>query len=496
MPLYPHQSETLSQYHRAKALGVRRVLLVAPTGAGKTRMAQEIARAHRGPVLFLAPWRVLIPQTAEAFTQDAFPDDQVAILMSGRKPRLDRPVQVGSIETVRQWLDKLELRPGLVVVDEAHRANTKLRQALLEEFADADHLLLTATPFNRAGGGLRDIADELITVASVRDLITGGYLCSYRHFVGDPKTTDAVPVIEHEFDEEELARRLRNPRIMGDVVESWTEHAQGRPTLCFAVNRDHSHDLTRRFTDAGVAAEHLDGDTAAGERNAILERLESGETQVVCNCNVLVEGFDQRSISCVILKPTRSLVSYIQQAGRGLRIHDSKTDCVLLDPGGNALRFGLVDQDRGFTLDGLVLAEELEDQVVDDGLPPIPLEDTPVPCVVCSALSPASVRKCPACGWYDARPTRLPPRVEGDLLEVQAEDFDEDPAGELRRLLAAGRATGYGLYWAATEYAAKHGALPPTPSVRRRIVRELEEQALLRDEGPEWVRARLRDIYG
>lgn len=467
-------------------------------------MAREIAREHGGNVLFLAPWRVLIPQTHARFTEgdDApFKAEDVGVLMSPRKPRLDRPVQVGSVETVRQWLPKLDaLSPKLVIIDEAHRSATELRRGLLDTFSDADHLLLSATPFRRGGGGLREIADELVEVAGVRELIDEGYLSPYVHYTGDPKIADGVPIVDHDYEEDELARRLRNPKVVGCVVDDWLAQARDRPTLAFATNRDHSNELVRGFLAAGVTAEHLDNETPQGERLAMLERLRSGETRVIANCNVLTEGFDEPCVSCVILRPTRNLGVYIQQAGRGLRLLEGKPDCVILDPGGNALRLGMVDQPRTYTLDG-VSAPEADEDVEEDEAPeaaPTLLDerDPPVPCVSCKALSPASVRKCPQCGWFDVRPSRLPAAVEGSLEEVTAEELEGDPIANLRRILNAGTATGYGVYWAAAEYALVHGTAPDSGAIRRRVERELNQQAETEGRDRAWVQSRLRDLYG
>lgn len=498
MSLYPHQERALEAYDRA-ARHSRRVLLVAPTGAGKTRIAREIIRRRGNPrTLFLAPWRVLIPQTAAKFTADDAPltDDDVGLLMSGRKLRAERPVQVGSIETVRQWLDRLDdVQPELVIVDEAHRAATDLRRAMLEHFDQADHVLLSATPFRGKAGGLRPIADDLVVVANTAELIDDGYLTPFRHFAADPSRTNGVPIVEHDFDPAELAARMKRPRIVGDVVEQWHDHAKGRPTLCFSVNVDHSMELVRGFTDAGVAAEHLDSNTPVRERDAILDRLREGTTRIVSNCNVLTEGFDEPSVSCVILRPTKSLSVYIQQAGRGLRLFDGKEHCVLLDPGGNAFRFGLVDRTHAYDLDAGVkdppLQGDLELIEVVEG-EPIPVEDVPVSCEMCSTLMPARIRSCPTCGWFDLRPDRLPPRIEGDLEELDTEIDDR----ELWRHVQIGRSTGYGVYWAAMEYKTANGHAPVGAGLRRQVMRELEELAEANGHGADWKRGKMRALYG
>src|SRR5690606_42037014 len=109
--------------------------------------------------------------------------------------------------------------------------------------------------------------------------------------------------------------------------------------------------LVARFLEAGIPPEHLDGSTPTAERDAILRRLETGETRIVSNCAVLTEGWDQPAVKCAILaRPTQSTGLYLQQAGRILRPWQD-VSALILDHAGNALAHGLPQDDRDFTLD-------------------------------------------------------------------------------------------------------------------------------------------------
>src|SRR5690606_30708365 len=126
----------------------------------------------------------------------------------------------------------------------------------------------------------------------------------------------------------------------------------GLRTVAFAVNVEHSRAIVARFVAAGVAAEHLDGSTPTAERDAILRRLETGETRIVSNCAVLTEGWDQPAVKCAILaRPTQSTGLYLQQAGRILRPWQDVRP-IILDHAGNSLAHGLPQDDRALTLDG------------------------------------------------------------------------------------------------------------------------------------------------
>ena len=108
--------------------------------------------------------------------------------------------------------------------------------------------------------------------------------------------------------------------LVGDIVSNWHKHGQRRKTLVFCVDVAHSVHVRNEFLKSGVRAEHVDGVDTKTERDAILARLASGETEVVCNCMVLTEGFDLPAIGCIVLaRPTKQLGLFRQMAGRGLR---------------------------------------------------------------------------------------------------------------------------------------------------------------------------------
>src|SRR5262249_61774467 len=103
---------------------------------------------------------------------------------------------------------------------------------------------------------------------------------------------------------------------------------------------------------SGVRAEHLDGETPADERDAILARLASGATEVIVNCMVLTEGFDCPDVGAIVLaRPTKKMGLYRQMVGRGLRPAEGKADCSLLDHAGAVYAHGLPEDHVEWTLD-------------------------------------------------------------------------------------------------------------------------------------------------
>ena len=141
-------------------------------------------------------------------------------------------------------------------------------------------------------------------------------------------------------------------KLVGDIVTHWHKFGERRKTVAFAVNVAHSLHIRDEFVRAGVRAEHLDGETPKDERDAILARLASGETEVVTNCMVLTEGWDMPEVGCAILaRPTKKMGLYRQMIGRVLRPADGKPDAIVLDHSGAVYRHGLAEDPVEWTLD-------------------------------------------------------------------------------------------------------------------------------------------------
>ena len=181
--LRTYQKEAIENLHARVNAGVRRIVIVAPTGSGKTTIAAEIiARAvERGSrVLFIAHRRELIAQAYNRLIQFGLPEREVGVLMGqDRRRRSGAHVQVASIDTLR---NRSKPRADIVFVDESHRALSKSHRNVAAHYAGALHLGLTATPVRANGDGLGDAYDELLVVSSPQQLIDEGHLVEPRVF--------------------------------------------------------------------------------------------------------------------------------------------------------------------------------------------------------------------------------------------------------------------------------------------------------------------------
>lgn len=388
--------------------GCRRLVVVAPTGAGKTVIAAQIvlsARQRGRRTMFVAHRRELITQTFRKLRDAGVPESEIGILMGDdERARPDAPVQVVSIAT---YLRREPPPADLVIIDECHRALSESYLNLIEHYSSSGAAVvgLTATPFRANGGGLGDVFEELILVARPSELIAEGFLVEPRVFSGGAPDLEGVHTRGGDYVEHELQDAMNRTSLVGGIVEHWLRLAERRRTVAFASGVDHSRAIVAAFRAAEVPAEHLDGNTPKLERDAILGRLESGETLVVSNCGVLCEGWDMPSCKGLVLaRPTRSVGLYMQQAGRVLRPWEDARP-IILDHAGNALRHGLPQEDRDFSLEGAKASGAA------------PTRE----CPECSAVIALGAVKCPECGHEFARTAaerELSVSAPGELHEL------------------------------------------------------------------------------
>lgn len=419
--LRPYQAAAIEEARARIARGARRLLFVAATGSGKTVLAGSIieSAAARGKrVLFLAHRRELINQAYGKLLDFGLPPSSVGVVMAtDPRRRPGAPVQVASIDTLRH-----RARPAadLVFVDECHRALAASYRTIAADYPNAVHLGLTATPYRADGEGLGDAYDELILVASPRQLIAEGFLVEPRVFtVPESERADLsrVRVARGDYTTRELEQAMDRQVLVGNVVEHWLKHAPGVRTVAFGVSVAHSRHIAERFVAAGVPAEHLDGTTPSDERDAILARLDAGVTKVVSNVGVLCEGWDQPSVKCAILaRPTKSTGLYLQQAGRILRPWQGQP-AMILDHGGCALEHGLPQDDREFSLEGRKKRSGASG-------------DAPArECPTCSAVVAIQTRVCPECGTVLFVEREVPKEDERELVEVTGALGPRRPTG-------------------------------------------------------------------
>lgn len=339
MQLRPYQAEALRAVREAYARKHRSVLVVMPTGTGKTVLFAEIARLAKGPVLVLAHRQELVEQARSKIA--AWCDDVVAVEMGERREftRPDgvrRKIAVASIQTLRRRLASFPKGAfKIVVVDEAHHATADSYRAVLDHF-EAYVLGVTATPDRSDRVGLGEVFEELAFDYDMLTAIHDGWLAPIRSFfVQTQADFSRVRKVAGELSTHDVERILTQDLHLIEIATPIVRERKGRPAIVFAASVAHAHALARVMNeltgDASFAAA-LDGKTLLDARAPVLERFRRGDLKVLVNCALFTEGFDVPEIGLVaIARPVLSRSFYAQMVGRGTRIAPGKEDLLVLD---------------------------------------------------------------------------------------------------------------------------------------------------------------------
>lgn len=412
--LRDYQTETCAQVAQHLRAGVKTVLVVAPTGSGKSTVGSAIVRAavqgnHR--VLWLAHRKELIDQASETLSSFNIPN---GLILAGRTPRPYEPVQVASVQTLSR---RTVPQADLVVIDEAHHyLGDNQYGRLLAQLPAARVVGLTATPWRLDGRGLADLWEQHVISRTPSELRTQGHLCPVTGWVFQALDVSGVGKSQGDYRDSELARVKLPREILGDVVKEWLARAHGVRTILFACGVEHSKAFVAEFRAAGVAAEHVDGSLSRAERAAIFARVRSGQTTVLSNCQVATEGFDLPELACVVLaRPTMSEGLYLQMVGRVLRPAEGKTVARIHDHAGNVARHGEPYAERDYD----------PRRVKPKGKPEARLPR----CPKCDAIT--SDNPCPECGHVSGMGERVGPETVTEGVQAVALESVTAPRSEL-----------------------------------------------------------------
>jgi len=334
--------------------GNNRTCIVAPCGAGKTIiMAWMSAQAKlRGNnVLFAVHRQELIDQSSETFQALGISH---GIIAAGYAMNVSEQIQIASIQSVIRRTDKINV-PQIIILDEAHHATASTWRKLLAIYPNAFVIGLTATPARMGGQGLGDVFQSLIMGPTVKELIEWGNLSPFRYY-SPPVAVDFsdLHVKYGDYVQSEVALCMDKAEIIGDLITQYNKLAPGARAVCYCASIAHSQHTADMFCLAGIPALHIDGETKDIVRKAAINDFKVGKIKILCNVDLISEGFDVPAMEAVILaRPTQSLTLYIQQAMRAMRVDKDNPNkvAIIIDHVGNVYRHGLPDEDRAWTLE-------------------------------------------------------------------------------------------------------------------------------------------------
>ncbi len=429
MELRPYQQAAVDAVYNHLRAKENNPCVVLPTGTGKSvviaKIVSDAVKTWNGRVLILAHVKELLEQNAgkiEAFC----PDIPIGVYSAGLKSRdTTESVIVAGIQSVYDKACDLGAF-DLVIVDEAHLiapdGDGMYRTFLKDMLVINPHVRLiglTATPFRLKGGLIcqpENLLNEVCYEAGLKEMIRDGYLSPLVSRAGRAEAKlDELHIRGGEFIGDEIASAMDTDELVSAACREIVELTRERnAVLIFTSGVDHCRHVAEQIASlTGKECAVVTGDTPPGERAEIIDRFKGKiipadlfgtpkpPLKYLCNVNVLTTGFDAPNTDCIVLlRPTNSPGLLIQMVGRGTRLspETGKTDCLVLDYGGNIMRHGPVDMIT------------VTDRTPGKG-------DAPAKkCPQCLALIHAAYQKCPECDY------EFPPPEKSNITEHAVQD--------------------------------------------------------------------------
>ena len=372
MSLREYQRKLIEEFFKAIDEGFTAPCIVLPCGGGKSVILAEIAKIYTlmdKQVLFLVHRKELCQQIFTTFVKYGVRMEFCKIAM---------------VQTVVNHLET-ETKPDLIITDENHHSLAQSYKRIYEHFSGVPRIGVTATPERIDGSGLSDVNDKLIVGVTAKWLIENNFLAPYDYYapiVDMPK----FHVRNGDFIQSEVASffEKNQKKIYGDVIKHYRNLADGKQAICYLPTVEFSKQTAEKFNEYGIPSAHIDGKTNKSERDEIIKNFRNGEIKILCNVDIVSEGFDVPDCECVILlRPTKSLILYTQQSMRCMRYKPNKR-AIIIDHVNNIKRFGFPDKEREWLLEGHPHEKKESEQ---------PLKI----CKNCFAAVPISTRVCPIC---------------------------------------------------------------------------------------------------
>ena len=334
MKLRPYQEEARVKVQEEWAKGVKKTLLVLPTGCGKTIVFSKIIEdrvklgervlilAHRGELLDQASDKLFKATGLKTATEKA---EQSSLDTWYR-------VTVGSIQTLQRE-KRLNLFDSehfdTIIIDEAHHCISDSYQKVLEHFDNANVLGVTATPDRGDRKNLGSYFESLAYEYKLPTAIREGYLSKIKALTIPLKLDlSKVSMQSGDFKASEVSSAL-DP-YLEQIAEEMVKHCKDKKTVVFLPLVATSKKFRDILNEKGFKAAEVNGESK--DRAEILEDFESDKYNVLCNSMLLTEGWDCPSVDCVVvLRSTKVRALYSQMIGRGTRLAPNKDHLLVLD---------------------------------------------------------------------------------------------------------------------------------------------------------------------
>lgn len=401
MRLRPYQQEIYNAVQSEFRNGHKRVLVVAPCGAGKSYLFAAMAEraAQKGHVLILCHRHELIEQHKRLFAE-------LGIDMAN--------IRIESIFTEVNHLGE-HATPNMIVVDEAHLSKANSWQKTLEYY-NTYVVGFSGTPTRLDNKPLGDIYEVMVESVSVEWLIANKYLAPYRYYAPMTVNTDGLKTQCGDYSIVDLDKLMMDRVIYGNVIANYKRFADGEKAIVYCTSIKHAREVAEAFRAAGYTAESIDSSIENKRRDMIMLAFRAGKVSVLCNCGIISEGISITDCAvCILLRPTESLALHTQQSMRCMRYEAGKI-AKIIDCVGNYARHGLPDTPHEWSL-----TEAPKKRIVID-------EKCNYTIRVCQqCFRPfKTADKCPWCGAeYKLTEREIKAREEVELQEIHAREMAE-----------------------------------------------------------------------
>ncbi|MCU0306744.1 MAG: DEAD/DEAH box helicase [Thermoleophilia bacterium] len=454
--LREHQIEALDELSARISHGASRTWVDAPTGSGKTITFCALAAALDGSAAILVPRRNLAEQTAGALSRffTSVPHTLDDIRAVGRPG-----VAICTYQAALRHADDVDWESlTLLICDEAHTTLGAQTRRLLDRAKNAIVVGFTATPATTTGH-VEQIFGPVAATLDRQSAIERGILCPLRSLrVERAVDLSDVAKVRGDFDQASLGRALDRALWHRACAEVWDEHFQplGLAGVAYTATVAQAHSLAEEMSTRGVRAAAVSGQTPARELRSILDAFGRSEIDVLCNADLLTEGWDETRAAVVMhLAPTTSERVFVQRLGRVMRPAEGK-EAVSVEflPAGDPMGvqtshqvFGLgwykplarvagppEGGERGKLAEAARVLAEREDGVAQLVNPKAPADRL--------------VEGLKDGGWREADPGLIPRMLMEEWVEAAAADTD---AAEVAEIVSAGiNPAGAMAWWALT----------------------------------------------
>lgn len=333
----PAQQAALDAIHATWEEGHDKAMVIMATGLGKTYLAGFFAKSFRR-VLFIAHREEILLQAQRSF-QSVMPDRSSG-LYNGAEKDNSSDLIFASIYTLGIRKHQKRFTPedfDLIIIDEVHHAAAKSYATVLAYFKPSFLLGITATPERMDGRDVYALCDGNVAYQlHFIEAISRGWLSPFQYYgVYDDIDYSSIPWLGSRYDEKELiAAQLRKDRA-AMILKSWERYKQKR-SLGFCSSIQQADFLSVYFKEQGIRSLSLHSRTTEMTRSEAIHALTEGELEIIFTVDLFNEGVDIPTVDTLLfVRPTESITVFTQQVGRGLRLADGKSHCVIIDLIGN-----------------------------------------------------------------------------------------------------------------------------------------------------------------